>query len=158
MATYLTDFAITIEPIYDNLPPKVQVGIDHELSTLELLTTHTFIYSLDLAEGLHSISVSLVDKLNNDRTQAVKITRIEFEGISTSNMHYAGRYYPKYPQPWLSQQRVQPSACLQGCDYLGWNGTWQLEFTVPIFTWIHKLEHLGWIYHTAPLKLPSLAS
>lgn len=30
--------------------------------------------------------------------------------------------------------------------YLGWNGLWVLEFELPIFTWIHKLENLGWIY------------
>lgn len=151
MATYLTDFAITVEPVYDELPPRVQLGLDYELETVELLAPHTCVYGLNLSEGAHCITVSLVDKPRNDRVQAVKITRIEFEGISTSNMYWAGQYYPTYPQPWLSQQTVQPAACLQGCDYLGWNGTWRLEFTVPIFTWIHRLENLGWIYQTQPV-------
>lgn len=31
-------------------------------------------------------------------------------------------------------------------SYLGWNGMWKFQFEIPIFTWIHKLEGLGWIY------------
>lgn len=147
---YNTDFAITVEPVYEDLAPQAQISIDGELETLILTTAHTCVYSLDLTEGSHCITVALINKPKNDRYQAIKITRIEFEGISTSNMRYAAKYYPTYPEPWFSQQQVKPSACLMGSDYLGWNGTWQLEFTVPIFTWIHKLEHLGWIYQTQP--------
>ena len=30
--------------------------------------------------------------------------------------------------------------------YMGWNGQWKLTYSAPIFTWIHKIENLGWIY------------
>jgi hypothetical protein len=33
---------------------------------------------------------------------------------------------------------------------MGWNGRWELNFRVPIFTWIHQLENLGWIYAPDP--------
>ena len=35
---------------------------------------------------------------------------------------------------------------LQPHTYLGWNGRWVLEFETPVFTWIHRLEDLGWLY------------
>ena len=31
-------------------------------------------------------------------------------------------------------------------NYVDWNGIWVLDFTVPVYTWLHKVLGLGWIY------------
>jgi hypothetical protein len=68
-----------------------------------------------------------------------------FEGMSLDRFKWAGVYFPVYPEPWASTQIDLPKFH-KSATYLGWNGQWELEFSVPIFTWIHKLENLGWIY------------
>jgi hypothetical protein len=35
---------------------------------------------------------------------------------------------------------------LKNHTYLSWNGKWTLTFDVPVFTWIHRVQNLGWIY------------
>jgi hypothetical protein len=153
MATnYNTEFSVTIEPVYGLYPPYVEVGLDGKCESFSLTQPHTCNFSLDLAVGTHKFWVSLIGKLDSDPVQAVKITRIEFEGISVDRMLYAGIYYPKYPAEWAAQHSYALPTTLPGANYLGWNGLWELEFTVPVFTWIHKLENLGWIYHTIPSR------
>ena len=153
MATnYNTEFSITIEPVYGSLPPYVEVGLDGELEAFRLTQPHTCNFAVDLDVGTHKFSVALLSKPDSDPIQAVKITRIAFEGISADRMLWAGVYYPKYPARWMMEQPHPLPTTLPGANYLGWNGLWELEFTVPIFTWIHELENLGWIYHTNPIK------
>ena len=60
-----------------------------------------------------------------------------------------GKYMPIYPNPWAGEQLAQGivlDPILRYHNYLSWNGTWSLDFTVPIFTWIHTIEDLGWVY------------
>ena len=51
--------------------------------------------------------------------------------------------------PWYYQQ-IEKGIILDdeltNIDYLGWPGTWTLDFTSPVFTWIHQIQSLGWIY------------
>ena len=76
---------------------------------------------------------------------AVEIESVTVEGITVDRFKWAGIYTPNYPEPWASTQtNLQPT--LQSATYLGWNGRWELPFSVPIFTWIHQTENLGWIY------------
>lgn len=88
--------------------------------------------------------------LVNDRDTAIIVDRIVLNGIESKRFVWQGQYTPKYDEAYVIDQKnrgviVEP--VLIFCNYLGWNGIWELEFTAPVFTWIHKLEHLGWIYH-----------
>jgi len=71
------------------------------------------------------------DKIVNDK--AVIVKKIVIEGYEFDNFLDQGVYYPV-------------GRCHLNSNYLGWNGEWRLEFTTPIFTWLHKTQHLGWIY------------
>jgi hypothetical protein len=79
---------------------------------------------------------------------AVRVQQIVFNKIDDKKFIWSGKYRPIYPEPWISQERkskVIPTT-LFNTDYLGWNGIWKLNFEVPVFSWIHKITDLGWIY------------
>lgn len=85
-------------------------------------------------------------KSTHDATTAVIVDSIDFFGIQDPRFAWQGVYYPVYPEPWFSQQVCTPAAALPAQTYLGWNGIYQLRFGVPVFTWIHQVQNLGWIY------------
>jgi hypothetical protein len=75
-----------------------------------------------------------------DPDTALIIESISFNEISSKRLLWAGTYFPQYPS-----HITGPAELIQH-HYLGWNGIWQLNFSLPIYTWIHKVENLGWIY------------
>ena len=72
---------------------------------------------------------------------AVIVKELKFFEISDPRVVWAGVYYPEYPDHYPDKTYPLP-----GHGYLGWNGIYRLEFSVPVFTWIHQTLDLGWIY------------
>lgn len=150
--TYLNRIRITLEPVYHSDPPEVRVGIDDHLDSAVLENTTTFDLDFDATADRYHINVDFVNKNEHDTIidqrldKAVIVRSIEIFGTTDPRFVYAGVYRPVYPEPWFSQQNPPPEAELKGADYLGWNGRWSLEFSVPIFTWMHQTQNLGWIY------------
>ena len=75
----------------------------------------------------------------DDQDTAVIIEEIRLNGISRPEFVWKGKFYPTYPI-WEQDQGSIDTG------YLGFNGTWKCQFTVPIYTWIHKTLDFGWIY------------
>ncbi len=142
--------SLIIDPVgYDDVWPEILVTMDKELLFSGRLTETRKIqldHSLDDSVS-HRLAVEFLNKqdtdtdLINNRDKAVVINAIEFFGIESPRFVWAGEYRPTYP----THMKSQP-AILKYQNYLGWNGVWYLDFTVPIFTWIHQVEDLGWIY------------
>jgi hypothetical protein len=101
---------------------------------------------LEFDNNIGWLEVVFMNKPESDADMAVIIDKIEFFGISDPKFVWAGVYTPEYPEPWYSQQIEKPPAELPRQNYMGWNGRWRLEFSVPVFTWMHKTLNLGWIY------------
>jgi hypothetical protein len=91
--------------------------------------------------GLFILTVEHFGKRNLDPDTALIIKQIRFNEISDPKFVYQGTYYPNYPKHLLGSASV-----LHHQSYLSWNGAWQLEFTLPVYTWIHKTLDFGWIY------------
>lgn len=143
MATdYQVISKLTLKPIGR---PWVRVGLDDYKQEKQLKTLTTFEWDFDATDSV-CLTVEHFDKSDTDPTTAVEIVGIEFFGISDPKFAWAGTYYPEYPELWLSQQEIKPSAGLPGQTYLGWNGVYKLTFDVPVFTWMHRTLNLGWIY------------
>lgn len=83
-------------------------------------------------------------KSDEDRSTAVVVNQIRFNEIYDPGFVYKGVYTPKYPSH-IIRNNTTPDH-IPGQNYLGWNGTWTLDFTLPIYTWIHQTKNLGWIY------------
>ena len=92
-----------------------------------------------------TLTIQHVNKSDLDAHTAVIVSEVSFFGISDPRFVWAGLYRPEYPKPW-AQQQTQLASELPTQNYLGWNGTWQLTFGVPVFTWMHQCQGLGWIY------------
>jgi hypothetical protein len=153
---YKTKIEIDIVPEYHASLPTIVVGIDsvEEKKIISQNTTLTF--DTELSVGEHSVIIDFVDKTNADCVpsqnldKTISITNIRINGICLDRFLWESTYTPNYPEPWYSQQTVLPPQTHKGSVKLGWNGRWQLNFTSPVFTWIHQTEKMGWIWPINP--------
>jgi hypothetical protein len=151
---YNCELTIEIQPLYCKEWPYLTLGLDDQIIYNDRLSNlQTFTISKDLDIAKHYLWIKFSGKTNENtnasQDQALIIKKVSFENITSDRFKWAAKYYPTYPQPWANEQKannIDLPAELMNQDYLGWNGIWKLEFTVPVFTWIHKIDNLGLIY------------
>lgn len=140
----------SLSPVWHDEPPEIIVGLDENIIYAgKLFSCTTFKFEQSLTQDLHSLWVEFTNKKDSDTQgnldKAVIVEKIIFNNITDPKFVWEGSYQPIYPEPWASQQKnLKP--LLKSHTYLSWNGKWTLTFSVPIFTWIHKVQNLGWIY------------
>ena len=139
MATkiYPVDIDIVLKPVG---APKCKISLDDQRQDLTV-DKEIQIKLFYQGRGTARLMIEHYDKAELDPTTALIIEEIKFNGISNPKFIYQGVYYPDYPKHLIGNDVVLPHQ-----NYLSWNGTWQLEFTLPIYTWIHKTLDFGWIY------------
>lgn len=145
--TYNTRFSIQLRP-HGAVSPKIKYGVDGQIANteLEINVPMSLYFNLDLEKGPHVATIEFYNKTNDTPDMAVEIESVTFEGMTLDRFKWANKYYPNYPEPWASTQtNLEP--VLTSSTYLGWNGRWELHFDAPVFTWIHQIENLGWIYY-----------
>jgi hypothetical protein len=140
--TYPVKMSVTLRPI-DR--PNVQIGVNGNVFPVNLDRTDTIHFDF-VCGNTGTLTVELVDKVDQE---AVVVEDVSFFGIQDPKFAWTGVYEPRYPEPWATQQQNQGVVLKQHLcphTYLGWPGKWTLTFDVPIFTWIHRVQNLGWIY------------
>ena len=149
--SYHLDLALTVDACYQTDAPDCQVLLDDQIIFEDILTKITTIrYQTSLPAMAHVLKIRYRNKSKQDPTQAIAIKSIDFNGVQDPKFIWAGEYTPVYPEPWASQQRDQGKTLeskLTNIDCIGWEGEWRLTFTVPVFTWIHRLKNFGTIYY-----------
>lgn len=140
----ITKVAITLTPVISSVAPDISVSVPGHVVHETLWKTKRI--DLEFKSDAGWLELEFANKPADDPDMAVIIDKIEFFGISDPKFAWQGVYTPVYPEPWYSQQLQKPPKELSHHTYLGWNGTWRLDFTVPVFTWMHKTLNLGWIY------------
>jgi hypothetical protein len=109
--------------------------------SIDKILTHSEEFEFDfVAHDCSVVQVSHVDKLDSDPTTAVEIVSVSFFNITDPQFARSGVYTPDYPSHLTGPEQ------LPGQTYLGWNGVWTLEFSVPVFVWMHQKLNLGWLY------------
>ena len=147
---YPVKLDISLTPVWHDTPPEINIGIDNHLEKVVLSESRVFHYEF-LASDTTTLTVELLNKTDSDTVleqgldRAVIIESVSFFGISDPKFAWEGIYKPEYPEPWASQQ-MDLKSLLKNHTYLSWNGKWTLTFTIPVFTWIHRVQNLGWIY------------
>lgn len=145
---YRLNVQVTLAPLIYNGPPDVVVKFGNQILFNGSLDQPQ-IFSVDslLPTGQENLSIEFLNKTSSDtnirtgQDKAVLIKQISFNGITSPKFIWAGNYYPTYPT------HMDPGLpVLSNIDYLGWNGVWKLDFNIPIFTWIHGIEQMGWIF------------
>ena len=134
---YPVRMTVTLEPVQS---PYITIAVDKIVYNQQLSTTTSFDFEF-VAVDQTSLILEHHSKSDMDPDTAVIIRRIEFYGISDPRFIWAGTYYPVYPGHYADQKFSRT-----GQDYLGWNGTYVLQFQVPVFSWIHQVQDLGWLY------------
>jgi len=138
MATeYPVKMRVTLEPVGQ---PWVIVQADGQGQLQKLATTTDFVFEYRACDRSY-LKVEHIKKADNDSNTAVIVKEISFFGISDPQFVWAGVYTPNYPEHYFN--KISP---LPGQGYLGWNGVYVLEFSVPVFTWMHQKLNLGWLY------------
>lgn len=139
---------LILEPRWWNTVPEITYGIDDTtINTISVKNQVTLRIANPLSNGSHKVWIEFANKnynecvLEKNLDMAVEIKAVGFEEMFLDRFRWAGFYYPDYPADYPDKKPVIESA-----TYLGWNGRWELPFTTPIFTWIHRLENLGWLY------------
>jgi hypothetical protein len=139
---------IELQPHYWRTIPKITYGIDSlTVDTISVTNQTNLTFNHALTQGPHIIWIEFNNKnyddciLEKNLDMAIEISAITIEGMTLDRFRWSGLYYPIYPSDYPDKQSV-----IKEATYLGWNGRWELPFTTPIFTWIHRLENLGWLY------------
>ena len=144
--TYHTNIKVKIKPIWFDRKPTMAIGINGQREIITLAESQWFEYNYTATSGTGYLEVELLGKTNRDtdvagnRDTAVVIEEILLNNLSSPKFAWAGVYTPNYPLHVQGKEQLSPHT------YLGWNGVWRLDYTVPIYTWIHQIENLGWIY------------
>jgi hypothetical protein len=139
---HLVKLSVTLRPVDQ---PNVKVGVNGDILTVVLDKTQTMDFEFTSDKDCQ-LTVELIDKKDHE---AVVVESVSFFGIKDPKFAWAGVYEPQYPEPWATQQHdlgVVLKQHLSPHTYLSWPGKWTLTFDVPVFTWIHRVQNLGWIY------------
>jgi len=152
--SYPVELDIHLRSVWHDNPPEINIGINDDIQRIILTDNQIFHYEFT-ADNTSMLSVELLNKTDADTIpdkgldKAVIIESVSFFGISDPKFAWAGIYEPKYPEPWATEQQDQGVVLKQHLSpqtYLGFNGKWTLTFDVPVFTWMHTVQDLGWIY------------
>ena len=152
MATqYPVKLNIRLRPVWHDNPPEINIGINDDIKKIILSEEQIFEFEFT-ADNASTLLVEFLNKTDADTVpdkdldKAVIIESVGFFGINDNRFAWAGIYEPEYPEPWYSEQQIKPEPLLKSHTYLSWNGKWTLTFDLPVFTWIHRMQNLGWIY------------
>ena len=131
MKTYNVRVDVLLEPVES---PFVKVTCGNETKMLRLFNGPSWIkFEFEQIEGPSRLSVEMFNKTPTDTTTAVIVKTVKLNHIEHMQNTYQGMYYPNNMEP-------------KRDNYIAWNGVWVLDFTVPVYTWMHKTQNLGWIY------------
>lgn len=145
MEKFSTEIEIALRG-HGSIRPIITFGINEEIFNEVEVSEYLIKMNVELEKGLHKIFINFNNKINSTPDMAVEILYVKYEGMQLDRFKWANKYYPIYPEPWASQQKDPLPKYQTSATYLGWNGRIEFEFETPIYTWIHRLENLGWIY------------
>lgn len=133
------DISINLSSSFWKDAPKTKVYIDDNLIfDGEIVEPKEIKWSGNLSDGTHKLVIYLYDKdkyqtvLENDKIikdQILNIDAISFDEIDIGYLkHTMSKYYP--------DKNLNAPLLVNDCVNLGWNGRWELEFTIPIYIWL----------------------
>lgn len=131
MKQYKVVVEVLLEPVEI---PSVKISCGGKIHTARLSDGPTWVkFKFKQTPGPSRLIVEMFNKMPNDPTTAVIVKKIQLNGIDHLQNTYQGIYYPTN----MESRRD---------TYIAWNGVWILDFTIPVYTWMHKTQGLGWIY------------
>jgi hypothetical protein len=131
MKSYPIRVAVLLEPVGT---PMVEIVCNHEVKIMRLFGTPTWVeFSFKQLSGPIQLTVEHRDRDPSDGVTAVVVKSVKINDIESDKIACHGIYYPTG----MPARRT---------SYVDFNGVWILDFNVPVYTWLHEVLGLGWIY------------
>ena len=151
---YPIDISILIKPIWFDRVPTGKIGINGNIKDFEVQQETWFDFKFEgVLNETCQIRVEHYGKTDSDtdiinnRDTALIVEQVKLNEFNNPKFAWAGKYQPNYPEGWINQNKgAKLQKILSPHTYLGWNGVWTLDITLPVYTWIHQIDGLGWIY------------
>lgn len=142
---------VTLSSLWHIDPPKVKIFLDEiEIDSADIVNQrddgqhHLFSLNTKLDEGNHKIKIVYYNKTFSDTVldgngNIVKDQLLHVEDISIDEVELGYLVYKNckfYPD-----REIRPDLpeVINNLTSIGYNGVWELEFTVPTYIWL--LEH-----------------
>jgi hypothetical protein len=136
---------LDVEFKYITTPLDVVVKLDDDviLAGPQTEVHKTIVIDTEFAPGDHKLTIELLNKNYNECTEtqdaAVIINSVRFQHLD-NEFKYNSWYRPTYPADWSGERTTVVHS-----NYMGWNGCWGIDFSTPIYPWLHKQLNLGWL-------------
>jgi hypothetical protein len=147
----LIHFKIGLSSNSDQKKPRFQIRLNDDVKVESLLTADAnsvqfFKFDAELVEGEYLLKIDFLNKQPadtelNESGEIVKdlllnIVSIEIDEIDIDSLIYTKSFYnPIYPDSYLDQEQKKITT-VHNCVNLGWNGTWNLPFSSPVYIWL----------------------
>ena len=107
-------------------------------------------FDAELDDGDHQLIIERQNKTTKDtllknskiiKDSTINILDIVIDEISIEPLLDHANFFPKYAEPWLSQQKQigkEPPASYNYCRTLHHNGEWKLDFANPVHIWFFQ--------------------
>jgi len=127
---YSVKIDVLLEPVGT---PDITVSCQDQVYHAILKEPIWFKFDYEAQMGVEKLTVEHKNRNPNDGVTAVIVKTIKLNGIDHPSHVFQGMYHPIGLEP-------------KRTNYVDWNGIWILDYTVPVFTWMHQVQGLGWIY------------
>ena len=151
-------FDITLQANFWNKSPEILVLLNDNLVAEENNFSNDqnkkISFESDVEEGPQNLTIRRLNKPVKDtelqdnkivKDSVVTISDIIIDRISMEPWIDKGFFFPKYPEPWLSQQKhigKEPPEKYDYCRTLHHNGDWKLDFGYPVHIWFFQNIHV----------------
>ena len=137
-------FQISLTGTFWDRRPQFSVWLnDHVVIQSEIASSAEQIVNFDrrITEGDYELKIRLENKTNADtviengevvKDMLLNIDDITIDDISLGNILWSAEYILDKPQIYKGQTIDH----LDGCVNLGWNGTYILKFSSPLYIWL----------------------
>ena len=147
-------FEIKLQAIFWRISPSLAIKLnDKTIESCNNLVNEnitTISFDADLRDGDHQLIIERLNKSNTDtvvkdskivKDSTIDIVDVIIDEISVNALIDNANFFPKYPEPWFSQQKQmgeEPPASYNYCRTLHHNGEWKLNFATPVHIWFFQ--------------------
>jgi hypothetical protein len=147
-------FDIQLQANFWNRSPSIVVKLNNKI----IETFDKFVdkqktnisFDAELDDGDHQLVIERINKTTKDtviedskivKDSTVEIIDVIIDKISIDPLLDHANFFPKYPEPWLSQQIQagnEPPVSYNYCRTIHHNGEWHLNFGNPVHIWFFQ--------------------
>ena len=137
-------FVVSLSGTFWEKRPQFSIWLDdHQIVASEIASTaiQSISFERTIDEGPHSLKIRLENKTDQDtvieKDEVIKdlllnVDDITIDDISLGNLLWSAEYILDKKQIYKGQEIDH----LDHCVNLGWNGTYILNFTSPLYVWL----------------------